>query len=211
MKIISQSWKFQHPISSTILQSIEEAGRICYKSEDKITKDSAEDFVRGIMKRGHLSVIEHCYASVRIVTDRGVTHELVRHRLASYSQESTRYCNFSKNKFGNEITVIEPVFWQQPQGKLWVIWRNQMLAAEKAYMRLLEVGAKPEEARSVLPNSLKTEIVMTCNLREWRHCFNQRCSPAAHPQMRALMLDMLEIFNDKIPVIFEGLAEKYLS
>lgn len=194
----------------SILRGIEKAGRTCYKSEDKITDTSAHDFVRRIMKLGHLSVIEHASASVRIVCDRGVTHEIVRHRLASYSQESTRYANYSHDRFGSEITVIKPNFWDEgtPEYEMWL---SAMLHAEKTYVDLIEKGASPQEARSVLPNSLKTEIVVTCNLREWRHIFSLRCSSAAHPQMREIMLPLLGEMHTRVPVIFDDLHEQFLA
>ncbi|MFP4476504.1 MAG: FAD-dependent thymidylate synthase [Desulfatibacillaceae bacterium] len=190
------------PDPADILKNIELAGRTCYKSEDKITPDSARDFVRRILKSGHHSVIEHVNVTVRFVCDRGVTHELVRHRLASYSQESTRYANYSKDRFGSEITVIRPLFWATDSAE-YKAWHAAMEAAEKAYMGLLEMGARPEQARSVLPNSLKTEIVMTANVREWIHVFNLRCSKRAHPQIREIMLPLLAEFHANIPVIFD--------
>ncbi|MBW1616964.1 MAG: FAD-dependent thymidylate synthase [Deltaproteobacteria bacterium] len=191
-----------------LLANIEKAGRTCYKSEDKITADSAESFVKTILKSGHHSVIEHANISVRFICDRGVTHELVRHRLAAYSQESTRYANYSKDKFGNEITVIRPCFWKEDSEKF-AVWKRAMEQAEQAYMELLSSGARLEEARSVLPNSLKTEIVMTCNLREWRHVINLRCSKAAHPQIRQIMLPLLFDFYKTLPAVFEDLYKAY--
>ncbi len=191
-----------------LLSHIEKAGRICYKSEDKITAGSAESFVKRIIKSGHHSVIEHANISVRFICDRGVTHELVRHRLAAYSQESTRYANYSEDKFGNEITVIRPYFWKDDSEKF-AIWKQAMEQAEKAYMELLSMGARPEEARSVLPNSLKTEIVMTCNLREWRHVIKLRCSKAAHPQIREIMRPLLSDFYKALPAVFEDLYKTY--
>lgn len=185
-----------------ILKQIELAGRTAYKSEDKITEDSAKDFVGMILKRGHLSVIEHQSVTVRIICDRGVSHEIVRHRLAAYTQESTRYCNYSKGKFGNEITVIEPVFWDKNDEK-YKVWRAAMKHSEICYNRLIELGATPQEARSVLPNSLKTEIVMTMNLREWRHFFSMRTSSVAHPQMREIAVPLLKEFQRRIPIIFD--------
>lgn len=145
--------------------------------------------------------------SVRFTCDRGVSHELVRHRLASFSQESTRYANYSHNKFGREITVIKPCFWDEgsPEYKEWL---STMENAENAYLRLIEMGARAEQARSVLPNSLKTEIVMTCNVREWRHVLNLRCSSASHPQMRELMLPLLAELHERVPVIFDDIYEK---
>lgn len=189
---------------SSILQRIESAGRTCYKSEDKITAESAIPFVKRILDSGHLSVIEHASATVRIICDRGVTHEIVRHRLASYSQESTRYANYSNQKFGNEITVIRPCFWAESSDE-YQAWLAAMHHAEDAYLALIAKGASAQQARSVLPNSLKTEIVVTCNVREWRHIFSLRCSPSAHPQMREVMLPLLRKMHQKAPVLFEDL------
>jgi len=145
---------------------------------------------------------------VHFVCDRGISHELVRHRLASFSQESTRYANYSKDKFGKEITVIRPYFWDR-SSDLYSVWRQAMEQAEEKYLHLIGLGARPEEARTVLPNSLKTELIMTCNLREWRHIFDLRCSRAAHPQMRELLFPLLDELHERIPVVFDDLYEKY--
>ncbi len=196
------------PEADQLMKLIESAGRTCYKSEDLTTDDSAEGFVRRIIASGHHSVIEHANISVRFICDRGVTHELVRHRLAAFSQESTRYANYAKDKFGSEITVIKPLFWEE-QEENYQTWLQAMAMAEKAYMALLENGAKAQEARSVLPNSLKTEIVMTANLREWRHVLNLRCGRPSHPQIRQIMLPLLAEFNKRLPVMFSDLYEKY--
>jgi len=193
-----------HVDGDYILKQIELAGRTAYKSEDKITPDSAKDFVKIIMGKGHQSVIEHQFVTVRIICDRGVSHEIVRHRLASYTQESTRYCNYTKGKFGNEITVIEPCFWSQDDEK-YKVWKHTLEQMEAGYNKLIELGATPQEARSVLPNSLKTEIVVTMNLREWRHFFTLRTSKAAHPQMREVAVPLLEEFKKSIPVIFDDI------
>lgn len=211
MKVIKPYYEIVNmPNGTDVLQRIEEAGRTCYKSEDKTTDTSAKEFVQRILKLGHHSVIEHEAASVRIICDRGVTHEIVRHRLASYSQESTRYANYAHNRFGNEITVIKPCFWDD-QSNEYKNWFEAMLQAEKFYLGLIEGGASPQEARSVLPNSLKTEIIVTCNLREWRHIFSLRCAKAAHPQMREIMVPLLSDFNSRIPVLFEDLHEQYIA
>ena len=209
MKILSPSYKILFMENGdTILNRIEAAGRTCYKSEEKITPGSSKSFVKQIIKSGHHSVIEHVNITVKFICDKGVSHELVRHRLAAYSQESTRYANYSKDKFENEITVIKPVFWAKGS-KEYSKWENGMENAEKSYLDLIAEGARPEQARSVLPNSLKTEIVMTCNLREWRHVLNLRCSKAAHPQIREIMLPLLTEFHKNIPVIFDDLYEKF--
>lgn len=205
MKVIKPSFIIESNINNEeILKHIEKAGRTAYKSEDKITEESAKKFISKIMNFKHESVIEHYSITVRVICDRGVTHEIVRHRLASYTQESTRYVNYSKGKYGSEITVIEPVFWDKDSVKH-KIWHSAMRFAEKAYMELLEAGATAQEARSVLPNSLKTEIVMTMNLRSWRHFFELRCHKAAHPQMREIALPMLEEFKKRLPIIFGDL------
>ena len=196
----------------TMLRKIERIGRVCYKSEDKIKDGSAESFIRGIIKHGHESVIEHESISVRVVCDRGVTHEIVRHRIASYSQESTRYCNYTSDKFSNQISCIDLATGfhydlnNEADRKKWEIWRSAMEAAEKHYFALIEAGAKPDEARSVLPNSLKTEIVMTMDLREWRHFIRLRGSKAAHPQIAEITAQIREEFVKRYPVFFEDLA-----
>ena len=208
MRIIEAKAYFTRPVNTErVMANIEEYGRTCYKSEDHITNESADDFVRRILRKGHESVIEHEKLTARIICDRGVSHELVRHRLASYSQESTRYCNYSKGKFGKELTFIRPCFWTD-ESLQYHLWRSAMSTAEGVYMYLLENGAKPEEARSVLPNSLKTEVVMTANLREWRHFFRLRCAPAAHPQMREIASQLLVQAYAALPVIFEDVVKE---
>lgn len=204
MKIIEPSFEIVPVNGEEILKNIERAGRTCYKSEDKITADSAHKFVAAIIKSGHESVIEHEKVTARIICDRGVTHEIVRHRIASYSQESTRYCNYGNDKFGNELTFIKPCFWKEDDPK-YMTWKYAMKNAEQAYMDLIRLGATPQEARSVLPNSLKTEIVVTMNLREWRHFFKLRTSPAAHPQIREVAIPMLERFKEIIPIVFDDI------
>jgi thymidylate synthase (FAD) len=199
MKIIEQSWQWvQKPILP--LEIIEQAGRTCYKSKDQITAESAEKFVRMIVKRGHESVIEHVSASVNFITNRGNSHELVRHRLCAFSQESTRYV-----KYNGDMEFIKPVWWEDSNEIEKIVFETSCEIAELGYKALLEENWRPEQAREVLPNSLKTEIVVTANLRNWRHVFKLRTSKAAHPQIRALMLDCLEGFRTVIPVIFDDI------
>ncbi len=205
MKIIAP----YHEIISNIngaemLRNIELCGRVCYKSEDRITDGSAEKFVGMILKSGHESVLEHEKITVRFVCDRGVTHEIVRHRIASYSQESTRYCNYSKDKFGGEITFIRPCFWAEDDEK-YAVWKETMQGIEDSYGKLISLGAKPEEARSILPNSVKTEIMVTMNLREWRHFFKLRTSERAHPQIREIAIPLLNELKGLVPVIFDDI------
>lgn len=202
VKVIEPTFAFESPIGEDLLLSIERAARTCYKSEDKIAPGSASKLVRMLIERGHEAMLEHSSLSIRFICDRGVSHELVRHRLAAFAQESTRYCNYSKDKFGEEITVIKPPFW--PVSSLqYEFWLNAMKNCERAYMNLIASGATAQEARSVLPNSLKTEIVVTANLREWRHILRLRTSSAAHPQMRQLMVPLLGLLRTSVPVIFE--------
>lgn len=206
MKIIKAGYELVTPIDGeTILKRIEQCGRVCYKSEGKTTDASAEKFVVAIIKRGHESVLEHCSFTVKFIVDRGVSHELVRHRIASFSQESTRYCNYSNDDFGSEITVIEPNF-LTPGTDAYTNWHSICLNIEIAYFNLLDWGCSPQEARSVLPNSLKTEVVMTCNLREWRHFFKLRTASAAHPQMREVTRPLLEELKKLIPVVFDDIT-----
>jgi len=198
-------------IGRDALQLIERAGRTCYKSEDKITRDSCMAFVKMINKNGHHSVLEHSAMTVKFICDRGISHELVRHRLASYSQESSRYCNYKGGvtfiippwidiKIGEYKTLFpKPA---APDDISWE-WYKSVFEAERTYLILLRKGLLPEQARSVLPNSLKTEVIMTCNLREWRHVFALRCNKKAHPQMRELMLPLRSEAQKLIPVIFD--------
>lgn len=199
---------FHVPEGYTMEQWIERAGRTCYKSEDKITEKSANKFIRMLHKRGHHAMLEHCYASAVFSADRGLTHELVRHRLAAYAQESTRYCNYAKGKFDGQITVIA-----QPgiEGEALQVWNMAMAAAESSYLSLLELGIPAQEARSVLPIAIKSEIVISANLREWMHIFKMRCSTAAHPIIRSICLQVLDEFNRKIPSIYEKQAEEFFS
>jgi thymidylate synthase (FAD) len=234
MKLIKASFEILTKVDGIeILRAIELAGRTCYKSEDKITEDSAKEFVSMVLKKGHESVIEHQSVSVKIICDRGVSHEIVRHRIASYSQESTRYCNYTNDRFQNQITFILPNWiediepgiystrFEDRNGQAWMVcdsfdesrtdanadWFWHISQTEHVYNKLIGEGWQPQQARSVLPNSLKTEIVCTFNLREWRHFFKLRTSKAAHPQMREIACPLLEKFKELIPVIFDGIDE----
>lgn len=205
MKIIEPSVELINaPDYKTLLTTIEAAGRTCYKSEDKITDGSAEKFVRGIIKRGHEAVIEHGSLSVRFICDRGVSHEIVSHRLAAFCKESTRYCNYGKEGFGGEITVVEPCYLDK-NTFAYDEWKEACRRAETAYFNLLDWGLSPQEARSVLPNSLKTEVVMTADLREIRHFLKLRCTAAAHPDMRVVANLLLKECKTRYPVFFEDI------
>lgn len=186
-------------VSPMALELLEGAGRTCYKSEAKITPDSSRKFVASLIKRGHESVIEHASVSVRFICDRGVSHEIVRHRIASYSQESTRYCNYR----GDVTFVIPP--WCEGGTVSYDIWRDAMVDSAYAYSELLASGWPPEQARSVLPNSLKTELVMTTNFRSWRNFFQLRTAPTAHVQMREVAIPLLEKMKVRVPIIFDDI------
>jgi len=204
MKIIKPSIHIEPFDGMTMLKNIEMAGRTCYKSEINITDETAPLFVKMIIARGHESVLEHEKISVRIICDRGVTHELVRHRIASYSQESTRYVNYKEG-----IEVIEPLDMTNKIEGAYIWWTQAMNHVERTYKDMIEAGATPQMARSVLPNCLKTEIVCTMNLREWRHFFKLRCAKAAHPQMREIALMILKEFVDKLPTVFDDIGGEY--
>ena len=206
MKRIKQYWEWiQKQVDA--LKIIEIAGRTCYKSEDKITDESAKIFTKTVMNRGHTSVIEHVSVSVKFYTNRGVSHELVRHRHCAFSQESTRYVNYKSQ----DIQYIEPVWWDESTEQQRQLWTMMMAQNEINYKLLLECKWSPEKARDVLTNALKTEIVVTASVREWLAIFDLRCSKAAHPQIRELMLDCLKRFKKEFPVIFDDVYEKYFN
>ena len=205
LKIVEQYHEILS-VPENLLQTVELAGRTCYKSESKITPDSAGKFVSMLIGRGHHAMIEFGSIIVKFVTNRGVTHELVRHRLCSFAQESTRYVNYG----GDDIEFILPDWASKPcDGENghdpMKIWRSSMLAAENAYKELLKKGWRPEQAREVLPNALKTEIVVQANIREWRHIFKLRTAPQAHPQIKALMKPLLAELRARLPVVFDDL------
>ena len=213
MKIIKANYHILSPdlddpnCAGRIYRKIEYAGRTCYKSTDKITDESAEKFVRNICKNNHEAMLEHESITVKFTVDRGVSHELVRHRLASFAQESTRYCNYSQDKFGSEITVIKPCFYRE-YSEEYDLWKSAMENAEYEYFQLLNAGSTPQEARSVLPNSLKTEVVMTANIREWRHFLKLRAAGVTgkpHPQMLEVAVPLLNELRLKLPALFDDI------
>lgn len=235
MNIIKAGYEIMGDINAKeIYKRIESAGRTCYKSEDKITDESAEKFVRGLIKRGHEAMLEHASMTVKFIVDRGISHELVRHRVASFAQESTRYCNYSNDKFGNEITVIEPCFFDdisiaRRQGimdyfdgmlrdlpgedltnheRAFTDWYLACKHCESAYFSMLENGCTPQEARDILPTSVKTEVVITANFRELRHILKLRAAGttgAPHPQMVEVMKPLLAELKEKLPAIFDDI------
>ena len=199
MEIVKPSVKLIW-ITPDPLKKIELAGRTCYKSENKITDGSSERFVQMLIKRDHTAMVEHASVSYRVICDRGVTHEIVRHRLFSYAQESTRYVNYQKRG----IEFIKPCFWSDQDENLG-LWKYAMKQAEVSYNAMVLDGATPQEARSVLPNSLKTEIVITGNLREWLLFFTLRTTKFAHPQMQEVANMLLEDIKTHIPIVFDNI------
>lgn len=188
----------------TVLKKIEASGRVCYKSENLTTDDSCYKFVEKIIERGHEAVLEHVNITCKFICDRGVMAELTRHRIASFCVESSRYCNYSKDKFSNNISVVRPQS-IKPGTEEEQLWKKSCEFSEKTYMQMLKVGVSPEIARSVLPTCLKTEIVMTANLRQWRNVLKLRTSNAAHPDMRFVMNGLLCTFKSKLPTIFQDI------
>lgn len=186
---------------------IERAGRVCYKSEDKIDTNSCRDFAKMLINRKHGAMLEHSYITVKFITDRGISHEIVRHRIASYAQESTRYCNYSRDKFGNKISVIKPVDIPD-DGKAYEIWLDAVNSAAENYFKLINEGYSAQIARSVLPTCTKTEIVVTMNIREWRHFFELRCAKTAHPDMQYVGWIALRKFMLDYPIFFEDVYDK---
>lgn len=203
MILIEQSWSWEQK-PENVLKTIELAGRTCYKSEHKITENSCDNFVKMIIERGHESILEHISASVRIITSRSVTHELVRHRNCAYSQESTRYINYKNNN----MEFIKPIWYDTTSTQAQYLFDGFLGSCEGVYKELMaRDGWKPEQAREVLPSALKTELVMTANLREWRHIFKLRTSDKAHPQIRTLMISCLEGFKKEIPIVFDDIGD----
>ena len=201
MKIITSDYEIMSDIDGKeILKNIERTARTCYKSEDKIKEGSAERLVKNLVNRGHEAMLEHVSISVKIFCDRAIANEWVRHRIASYAQESTRYINY-KDK---DMEFIVPKFNKQNAKNRTIVealYRN----AEKTYKILIQNGATPQEARCVLPLGLKTEFVCTMNLRSWRNFFKLRCAPDAHLQIREIATAILKEFKEEVPIIFDDI------
>lgn len=211
MRVINAGYEIISELNgSEILKHIERCARVCYKSEDRITDGSAEKMVAALIRSGHEAMLEHYSFTVKFICDRGISHELVRHRLSSFAQESSRYCCYAKDKFGKELTFINPCFWE-PDSDNYARWFHEMDEAEKTYLAMIEDGATPEQARDILPMSIKTEIVMTANLREWRHFFKLRAEGVTgkpHPQMLEITIPLLKELKQKIPVVFDDIMSE---
>lgn len=207
VKIIEPSVEILTPLDGeAILKHIESCARNCYKSEDNITADgqSAKKMVQKLIELNHLAMIEHFSVTAKITCDIGVYKDLTRHRIASFAIESTRYCNYSKGRFDGEISVIKPC--HITDSKMYAIWLDAMSLMEQKYMEMAKMGAKPDQLRMLLPHSTKADVIMTANLREWRHVFSLRCSPFAHPSVQQVMKMLLHKMNVQIPILFDDLA-----
>ena len=211
MRVINAGYEIISDLNGAeILKHIERCARVCYKSEDRITDDSAEKMVAALIRSGHEAMLEHYSFTVKFICDRGIANELVRHRIASFAQESSRYCCYAKDKFGKELTFINPCFWE-PDSDNYARWFHEMDESEKTYLAMIESGATPEQARDILPMSIKTEIVMTANLREWRHFFKLRAEGVTgkpHPQMLEITIPFLKELKQKIPVVFDDIMSE---
>lgn len=219
MRIIEPGYEILTEISEggiKELQHIEKIARVCYKSESLITEDgkSAKKMIKMLIDRDHTAMIEHSSLSVKFIVDRGVSHELVRHRIASFAQESTRYVNYSNDKFGGECKFIniknsiqlDKKVKNLPTDLIGTIiaeWIDAMNDAERHYLKMIQLGATPQIARSVLPNSTKTEITITANYREWRTFFKLRTAETAHPSMREVTIPLLNDLKERLPIIFD--------
>jgi thymidylate synthase (FAD) len=203
MRVVKAKFRIMPFSAKGIMKKIELIGRECYKSTDKIGPGTAEVFCAKLVARGHLPMFDHAHISVHFTIDRGVSHEVVRHRVAAYAQESTRYCNYSKDKFGKQITFIDIREHCTPEQ--FDEWLSAAADCERHYFRMLELGAKPEIARSVLMNSTKTGIWCTYDITEWRHFFSLRTADPAHPQMREVTRPLLTEFQKRLPVFFNDI------
>ena len=212
IRVANPSWEYIDDVNpEKIMNKLEQVIRVCYKSEDKITDGSAERLVGNIVKSGHTAMLEHESITVKFYCSRGLSHELVRHRHCGFAQESSRYCSYDKDKFGNKITVIKPNNFEIGSSE-YIMWKNAMENAGQAYFDLKNMlNIKNDMARGVLPTDLKTEIVVTASIREWRSIFDLRCSEAAHPEIRNIMKSLLSDMNSKMPILFGDIADKYLK
>lgn len=205
VKIVQPQIEILTPLDGDyIIKHLELCARNCYKSEDKITEDSAKAMIKKLLELGHEAMIEHFSITVKFTTDVGAYKDLTRHRMASFAIESTRFCNYSKGKYGNELTFMQPSNIEEGT-ELYNIWYKTMEMIEKSYLEMAEKGAKADQLRMLLPHSTKADVIMTANIREWRHVFKLRCAPAAHPSVRHIMLMLLNEFRKKIPVLFDDI------
>lgn len=201
MRLVEPWVKVEKFDGKQIMKRIERACRTCYRSEGKITEDSYKNLIKNCLTRGHESVLEHEKVTVRIYNDIGSYKDLTRHRFASFSVESTRYCSYDKDKYGNQISIINPVYIEDKE--IYENWKNTMEEMEKGYMKMKELGATTDMCRNLLPHSTAAEYTMTANIREWKHIFSLRANNHVHPAIRQVMIPLLKYFKEQMPEIFE--------
>lgn len=211
MKIVKPSVEIMQEIDGDkILKHLELCARNCYKSEGNITEDttSAVKMINKLIELDHTAMLEHFNITARLICDVGAYKDLTRHRHVSFAIESTRYCNYSKDKFGNEISFIKPCHIEENTVE-YDLWKKCMEDIEKYYFKMAKLGCKPDQLRMILPHSTASSVVMTANIREWRYIFKLRCAKAAHPTVREIMLLLLNEFHNKIPVLFDDIFNEY--
>ena len=201
MRIVEPWIKVEKIDGKQIMKRIERACRTCYRSEGKITEDSYKKLIKNCITSGHESVLEHEKVTVRIYSDIGSYKDLTRHRFASFSVESTRYCSYDKDKYGNEIAIMNPVYIEDKE--VYEVWKKTMEGMEKGYMEMKRLGASTDMCREVLPHSTAGEYTMTANIREWKHILKLRTNKRVHPSIRQVLIPLLKYFKEQMPEIFD--------
>ncbi len=201
MRIVEPWIKVEKIDGKQIMKRIERACRTCYRSEGKITEDSYKNLIKNCITRGHESVLEHEKVTVRIYDDLGSYKDLTRHRFASFSVESTRYCSYDKDKFGNEIAFMNPIYIEDKE--MYELWKDTMQKIEENYVKMKELGATTDMCRELLPHSIAAEYTMTANIREWKHVLSLRANDHVHPSIRQVMIPLLKYFKEQMPEIFD--------
>ena len=214
MKIVDPWIQVEEYNPVKIMKNIERACRTCYRSENLINEDSYKKLLKNCINRGHESILEHEKITIRMCCDIGVYKDLTRHRFGSFSIESTRYCNYGKDKFDNEIKFINPC--NMDKKELFNEWYSSCIEIEQRYMNMVKLGATPDQMRMILPHSTAAEVTMTANIREWRHILDLRTKKMAHPAIRQLLIPLLLKFKEDMPELFNEIeydtdfpAEKY--
>ena len=200
MRLVEPWIKVENFDGVKIMKRIDRACRTCYRSEDKISEESYKNLLTNCLNRGHESVLEHEKITVRIYSDIGTYKDLTRHRFASFSVESTRYCSYNKDKYGNEIAVVNPVYIEDKE--VFETWKKAIEDMEKAYMKMKELGASTDMCREILPHSTAAEYTMTANIREWKHILELRTTNHVHPAIRQVLIPLLLLFKEQMPEIF---------